>query len=103
MSAALSACHAGLQQVVIVGDGNAFALERSVAARYHPFAVVLALSPAEQQALAGLLPWLAAMHSVRGEAAAYVCRDFACRQPVTTPQALEGQFTPAVKLAPQDR
>jgi uncharacterized protein YyaL (SSP411 family) len=36
-----------------------------------------------------MLPFVAAMKQVQGAAAAYVCRDFTCREPVTTVDALE--------------
>jgi uncharacterized protein YyaL (SSP411 family) len=92
MAAALSTWHAGVEQIVIAGEAGAQALERAVVTRYHPFAIVLRVSGAAQDALAPLLPWLAAMRPIDGRAAAYVCRQFACRQPVTTPEALEEQF-----------
>jgi hypothetical protein len=34
------------------------------------------------------LPWTAAMHTIDGHAAAYVCEDFTCQLPVTKPAAL---------------
>jgi uncharacterized protein YyaL (SSP411 family) len=92
MAAALSTWHAGIEQVVIVGDGRAAALERAVLTRYHPFAIVLRFTEGAQAALAPLLPWAAAMMPVNGEAAAYVCRQFTCRQPVTSPEALTDEL-----------
>jgi uncharacterized protein YyaL (SSP411 family) len=92
MAAALSAWHAGLEQVVIAGDSGADALERAVLTRYHPFAIVLRVPAAAQRALAPVLPWAAAMTAVNDRAAAYVCRQFACRQPVSTPEALDAEL-----------
>jgi len=89
MAAALSAWHAGLEQVVIAGDAGGDALERAVLVKYHPFAIVLRVPAAAQPALAAALPWVAAMTGVNGQAAAYVCRQFVCQQPVTSPEALE--------------
>jgi uncharacterized protein YyaL (SSP411 family) len=97
MAAALSAWHAGLEQVVIVGDAGADALERAVLTRYHPFAIVLRVPAGAQPALAAVLPWLAAMTAVNGQAAAYVCRQFACRQPVTSAAAVEEELV-SVKM-----
>jgi uncharacterized protein YyaL (SSP411 family) len=97
MAAALSAWHAGLEQVVIVGDAGADALERAVLTRYHPFAIVLRVPAGTQPALATVLPWLAAMTPVDGQAAAYVCRQFACRRPVTSAAAVEEELA-AVKM-----
>jgi uncharacterized protein YyaL (SSP411 family) len=88
MAGALSTRIAGVEQIVIVGDGRD-ALERAVAQRYLPFAIVLSLEPERQRRLAELLPFVAAMRPVDGKAAAYVCRDFACRAPVNQVHALE--------------
>jgi hypothetical protein len=93
MAAALSTYTAGLRQIVIVGEGAAAtALERSAAIRYMPFAMTLALTPAQQAALAPLVPPVAAMRPVNGQAAAFVCRDFTCRAPVTTAADLEREL-----------
>jgi uncharacterized protein YyaL (SSP411 family) len=86
-AAALSAHVAGLQQIVIVGDNRAL-LERAATIRYRPFAIVLSLSPAQQQALATLLPIVKGMSPVGGAAAAYVCANFTCRPPATTAEEL---------------
>ncbi|HMB78596.1 MAG TPA: hypothetical protein VKI43_00945, partial [Vicinamibacterales bacterium] len=97
MAAALSTYVAGVQQIVIaegaiekgiVDD----ALDRAVAMRYLPFAIQLRVSPEAQRSLAGSLPFIAAMQPVAGITAAYVCRDFTCRQPVTTVDALEQEL-----------
>jgi uncharacterized protein YyaL (SSP411 family) len=89
MAAALSTFVAGVQQIVIAGDDPA-PMGHAAASQYLPFAVQIVLTPERQQALTGLLPWIASMHAPPGSAAAYVCRDFACRQPVTRPEELEG-------------
>jgi len=52
----------------------------------------LRLAPERQRALADSLPFLAAMQPVDGKSAAYVCRDFACRRPVTTAVALQEEL-----------
>ena len=97
MAAALSARLAGVQQIVIVeGDTNDAALQRALAQSYLPFAIQLRVAPASQRALAGSLPFVAAMEPVGGATTAYVCRDFTCRQPVTTADALQQELgTPA--------
>jgi len=59
-----------------------------VAARYLPFAITLSLDDRRREALAARMPLVAGMGPVRGSAAAYVCRDFACRAPATTVEDL---------------
>jgi uncharacterized protein YyaL (SSP411 family) len=92
MAAALSAYTAGPLQVVIVGDPGGDAMARALAGRYLPFATVLRVSAGQQAALAVVAPFLAAMQPVDGRAAAYVCRNFTCRPPVTTVDALDREL-----------
>ena len=92
MAAALSTRIAGVQQIVIAEGEGGDALDRFVAMRYLPFAIQLRVTAVAQRALAGSLPFLAAMQPLAGVTAAYVCRDFTCRQPVTTVDALEQEL-----------
>ena len=93
MMAALSAWHAPHTQVVIVGDASERRpLEAELADHYRPFAITLSLGRDAQAALADRLPFVAPTTAPAG-AAAYVCRDFICRQPVATPQALAAELT----------
>ena len=102
MAAALSARTAGLQQIVIVeadgvsdeGGRGVGELEKTLALRYLPFAVQLRVTSGRQRLLAGSLPFIGAMRPVNGVTAVYVCRDFTCRQPVTTVAALEQELRP---------
>jgi uncharacterized protein YyaL (SSP411 family) len=93
MLAALSAWYAGYSQIVIVGAGEpARALEGEVAHHYLPFALLIPISSnSARDAISARLPFTAAMTD-RGGAAAYVCRDFTCRQPVTTVEALAAEL-----------
>lgn len=79
--------------IVIAGEKNADdtrALLRAAHATFIPYkTVLLADGSAGHKALARHVPWIADMNPVDGEAAAYVCRNFACRQPVTSAEALE--------------
>ncbi len=92
MAAALSAHVAGVQQIVIAEGEGGDALDRAVALRYLPFSIQLRVGPEAQRALAGSLPFITAMQPVAGITAAYLCRDFTCRQPVTTVDALEQEL-----------
>ena len=93
--AGLSAWHAGVQQVAIVGEPDGAdrdALERAAAARYLPFAIMVPMAPGERQRLAAVAPFLASLRPPDGRATAYVCRDFMCQAPVTDPEALAAQL-----------
>jgi len=92
MAAALATRLAGVQQVVIVAGSGDGALERAIALSYLPFAIELRVTPETQRGLAGSLPFVAAMQPVDGATAVYVCRDFTCRQPVTTVEGLQQEL-----------
>ncbi|HXW08820.1 MAG TPA: thioredoxin domain-containing protein [Vicinamibacterales bacterium] len=96
MLAALTAWHARHSQIVILGDPAAAdtrALESELAGRYLPFAVRIPVQPGvNAHALAEQLPFIGSMSARQGRATAYVCYDFTCREPVTTPAALAEQL-----------
>jgi uncharacterized protein YyaL (SSP411 family) len=82
-------------EIVIAGAGGAtdtLALERVVARRYLPFAVVVPVADPEA---VRALPWLAAMSRRDGRATAYVCENFACRIPATDAAELARQLEDA--------
>jgi len=84
MLAALSTYHAGMPQVVVVGDRTSDrtqALLDVVRRHYLPTAVVVPVDTANRERLDHLLPWMAAMKERDGGATAYVCRDFSCQAP----------------------
>jgi uncharacterized protein YyaL (SSP411 family) len=94
MLAGLSTWHAGATQIVVLGSGaDAAALHEAIARHYLPFALVVPVRPGEPQAaLAATLPFIGSMRQVGGAATAFVCRDFACREPVSSPDALAAQL-----------
>jgi uncharacterized protein YyaL (SSP411 family) len=93
MASALATQMAGISQVVVVsGDGGQTGLGEVVAQTYLPFALTLNLSSERQAALAAALPFVAAMHPANGTPAAYVCRHFTCRAPVTTEAELRREL-----------
>jgi uncharacterized protein YyaL (SSP411 family) len=65
---------------------------QAVALEYLPFAITIHVTPERLRALAASLPFIAAMQPVDGASAAYVCRNFTCRQPVTTADALRDEL-----------
>jgi hypothetical protein len=92
MLANVALTHGRSTEIVIVGSAgqpDTLALESVVARTYLPWAVAMTLDAgADPQALAARAPWLAAMRPADGRATAYVCDNFACREPVTDPAAL---------------
>jgi hypothetical protein len=98
MAAALATYLTGVQQIVIVeaprGESPSD-LSGIVALEYLPFAIVVHVTPERQRALAGSLPFIAAMQPVNGATTAFVCRQFACRQPVTAADALREELKAA--------
>ena len=90
MLCGLSAWHAGMGQVVLVGEPRSDALQalRTVLARrYMPFTIVVPMAPGRpQEATARRLPFVAGM-TAHGGAAAYICRGFTCERPVDSPEA----------------
>jgi uncharacterized protein YyaL (SSP411 family) len=96
MLSALSAWHAGMSQVVIVGARGVAAtraLRSALSKHYLPFAIQVPVEPgATQAALAQRLPFIESMTAGSG-AAAYVCRDFTCRSPVFDADALTDELT----------
>jgi uncharacterized protein len=91
MLCGLSAWHHGFTQIVIVGDAAApaaQALERQLAAHYLPFAIVIPVEPGvRQETIATHLEFVRSM-TPRDGAAAYVCKEFTCQQPVSRAEDL---------------
>jgi uncharacterized protein len=96
MLAGLSAWHAEHTQIVIVGPPDRHDTQdllRAVASVYRPFAVTVPVAPGvQQESLARLLPWIGAMRMRDDRATAYVCRAFACNEPVTDAAGLLAQL-----------
>jgi uncharacterized protein len=96
MLAGLSTWHAGATQVVVFGDGQDTAsLRAEIARHYLPFAVIVPVTPGDRQrTLAAAMPFVGSMKQKEGRATVFVCRDFACREPVTAAEALAAQLQP---------
>ena len=103
MLCVLSTWHTAATQIVVVGPRDAEGtrrLERTVAARYLPFAIHIPVAPGPaQDQLSRRLPFVTGMKAAAQGAAVYVCRDFACRQPTSSPDELDAELagTPRVR------
>jgi hypothetical protein len=92
MMAALAVYHGPAQQVAIVGPWSredTRKLHVVLETGYRPFTLTVPVEPgAQQTALAAELPWIGAMTMKDGQATAYVCENFVCREPVTGAEEL---------------
>jgi uncharacterized protein YyaL (SSP411 family) len=97
MLAGLSTWHAGATQIVVLGSGSdAKPLQVETARHYLPFALLVPVVAGDpQRVLAAAMPFIGALRQKDGRATAFVCRDFACREPVTTAEQLEAQLQPS--------
>jgi len=81
--------------IIIVGDKNGddtkqlLKVAREV---FSPYQLLILLDDSSREFFTARLPFIAAMKMLDGKATAYVCRDFACRQPVTTEEELREQL-----------
>jgi uncharacterized protein YyaL (SSP411 family) len=92
---ALSVYSAGMSQIVIVGEPGAAdtqSLKDAVRRRYLPGAVLVPVTPGHQHAIAGALPWIDELRMREGRATAYVCQDFTCDVPTTSPPEFAAQL-----------
>jgi uncharacterized protein YyaL (SSP411 family) len=85
---------AGVQQIVIaegVAEGAGTpGIEQALGRHYLPFAIQLRVTDERRKRLSGSLPFIEGMTPVGGKTAVYICRDRACRAPVTAVDELEG-------------
>ena len=79
------------REIAIIGDPDdprTRALHRAALRPFRPDTVLAGGSPDQAAELASRIPLLAGRDLVNGHPAAYVCRNFLCNLPVTTPEAL---------------
>jgi hypothetical protein len=86
MLSGLDAWHEGFVEVAILGAG-AEALVRAVYRGYLPNKIVVRAEQPDDS-----LPLLAGRKLVDGRPTAYVCRNYACQRPVTSPEELAAQL-----------
>ncbi|MCP4166779.1 MAG: thioredoxin domain-containing protein [Chloroflexi bacterium] len=82
------------REVVIIGemdDPNTLALRQTVYGRWLPDTIVTGTPPGDSETVQ-CIPLLRDRTLVGGKAAAYVCHNFACKLPVTTPAELKTQL-----------
>ena len=82
------------KEIAIIGDDTdpaAQALVEEVYREYVPIKVVAACSP-QQANDADALPLFKGKTLINGRSAAYICRDYVCGKPVTTPADLANQL-----------
>ena len=86
------------QEIVITGnESDAGPLIREARAHFLPNATILRRTPAtDADALAELVPFTKDLPPLDDRPAAYVCENYTCHQPVTTPEALR-----AILASPQ--
>src|SRR5262249_33990883 len=95
MLAALSSDHAGIPQVVLVGNRDttgASDLLREVRTRYRPTLIQLIVGSDHRESIAHRLPWVGALRERNGHPTAYLCREFACQAPTTEADELARQL-----------
>ena len=94
--AGVEALHEGFAEIAVIGspeDPATKALIEAVYNRYLPNKVVARFNPADQK-LPEEMPLLQGRALIDGKPAAYVCRDFVCREPVTNAEDLARQLSP---------
>ena len=79
------------------GGGPALSIDAGRHRRPHRDAeeahwMTLDMAEAERDRLVQALPWLAPMTPRGGQATAYVCRNFTCLEPATSPEVLREQL-----------
>ena len=86
------------QEIVIAGERGAEdtqAMLQALRSTFLPNRVLLQRGADESAAaLTALAPYVEAMESIEGKATAYLCENFACRQPTTDPAEFGGWLTP---------
>lgn len=82
-------------EIAIIGETGAedtAALVDAVHGRYLPNKVMALRTSDTDEDIESLVPLLEGKTMLDGQATAYVCRNYACQQPVTTPEALAEQL-----------
>jgi uncharacterized protein YyaL (SSP411 family) len=92
------------KEIAVIGaqaSADTELLVKEVWTHYLPNKVLARLDPKDQH-LAGEIPLLRDRPQLSGQATAYVCEQFVCKQPVTSASALRSQLQFAGAAAPKD-
>ena len=95
----VEAWHQGFEEIAIVGthdDPGTKELLHTVHELYLPNKIVARLDPADSET-PKRIPLLANRPQMDGKPAAYVCRNFTCRQPTADPGELRKQLQPGTE------
>jgi hypothetical protein len=86
------------RQVVLAGDpqsGDFQAMAAVLAERLGPRRSILGADGGSAQAwLAARAPWIAEMRPINGRTTAYICENFTCQSPASTPEELRQRLSP---------
>jgi uncharacterized protein YyaL (SSP411 family) len=91
-------------EVALVGEfpaGDMMQMVRAVWKPYAPNKVVAARDPGDEEA-AQIVPLLADRPQVKGQATAYVCRNYVCEAPTTDPATVIALLSGGKGQAPMD-
>ena len=92
---ALGFAHGDTLEIVVVGDCDSEETRKMLEVInrfYKPGKVVLLKTPAEAAALEKIAPFTKALERVDGKATVYLCRNFACEQPVNSLEELKARL-----------
>ncbi|XP_068769702.1 spermatogenesis-associated protein 20 isoform X2 [Struthio camelus] len=106
MARASAAFHHTLKQVVVCGDPqgeDTKDLLRCVHSVFCPNKVLMLADGDGAGFLSRQLPFLSSLERKDGKATAYLCSNFACSLPVTSPRELRRMLAPGASVAPASR
>jgi len=91
----------GGTEVVVIGDeaeADTRAMLRVLHSRFGPNLAILLKTPQNEQQLQVLAPFTESLGRADGKATVFVCTNFSCDRPITSPETLEEKLqTPSIK------
>jgi uncharacterized protein len=95
MLVAMELAASSSRHVVVAGTGrieDARPMLDVLGARFLPHDLILYVDDDRRERLAKLVPFASTLRSIDGKTTAYVCENYACRLPVTDPEAFAAQL-----------